>query len=72
MPPKTKRKQQGVGAHCSVLLKYLYPKEKINEVIPPNGRINKQELLIDSVHGRVSVSTDHELYLYYNKYTYSN
>jgi hypothetical protein len=43
MPPK-KKKQQGVGAHCSVLLKYLHLKQKINEVIPLNARRNKQEL----------------------------
>ena len=43
MPPK-KKKQIGVGAHCSVLLKYLHPKQKIDEVIPLNARRNKQEL----------------------------
>ena len=44
MPPKKKHKQQGVGAHCSILLKYLHPKQKIDQVIPIKGREHKQEL----------------------------
>jgi hypothetical protein len=39
-----KKEEQGVGAHCSLLLKYLHPKQKIDEVIPLNARRNKQEL----------------------------
>ena len=42
--PQKKRKQQGVGAHCSILLKYLHPQQKIDQVIPINGREYEQQL----------------------------
>jgi hypothetical protein len=44
MPPKKRKKQQGVGAQCSILLKYLHPAQKIDQVIPINGREHKQQL----------------------------
>ena len=42
--PPEKRKQQGVGAHCSILLKYLHPQQKIGQVIPINGCEYEQQL----------------------------
>ena len=49
MPPKkkktkAKKKQQGVGAHCKILLQYLHPAMIIEEVMPKNGRRDKQHL----------------------------
>ena len=44
MPPQKKKKQQGVGAQCSILLKYLHPAQKIDQVILINGREHKQQL----------------------------
>jgi hypothetical protein len=35
---------QGVRAHCTILLKYLHPNQKIYDIIPLNACRNKQEL----------------------------
>lgn len=43
-PQQKQKKQQGDGACCSILLKYLHPKQKIDKAIPPNAHIDKQEL----------------------------
>jgi hypothetical protein len=43
-PKKNGSKQQGVGARCSIMLQYLHPKQKIDQVIPPNSREHKQQL----------------------------